>query len=156
MKEKSRLQEINSSNVEIRQFSERDITRAAELFSQAFGPDELGEPWTFETAKRHIEETCESKYSLVAVDKGEVVGVALAFEETFEDGPEVYLDALLVETSRRGQNIGIKLHNELVEIARRNTLRAIRLVAHPHLPSFNWYDRLGYTNTGWIEKKLKV
>ncbi|MDP2873714.1 MAG: GNAT family N-acetyltransferase [bacterium] len=117
----------------------------------AFGKESIGEPWTVETALKHIEEGYNKTFSLVAEENGELIGGLVAYPSTYEKGTELFIDILVVRSDKRGQGIGQQLFNRALELAKENDLVGVRFLSHPQLPSFNWYKKLGLKESGWRE-----
>ena len=78
----------------------------------------------------------------VAECDGELAGmIALAAE-----GPEAELEDFMVEPRRRGQGVGARLLDVLLDACRRRHIRAIALDADPHAEAI--YHKLGFELVG--------
>lgn len=138
-------------NLTFRKMTQNDLPAAAALFLTTFGPEGFGEPWTLHTSTDHLTGACDPAYSYVAQVDGKAVGFLIATRQTFEHGPELYIDTFVVEPALRGQGIGTKLWEYGEKEARTKGCIGVRLVGNPKLQSFSWYHTKGISESGWIE-----
>ncbi len=138
-------------NLSFRPMTTDDLPHAATLFHQTFGPSGLGEPWTLQTSADHLAGVLDSQYSVVAEADGTPVGFFVAGRQTFEHGPELYVDTFMVEPALRGKGIGTKLWQYAEGQAKEHGCIGVRMVGNPKLSSFTWYHTQGITESGWIE-----
>lgn len=90
----------------------------------------------------------KEKQALLAKDNDAIVGV---LELTMQAGV-MYIDELIVESTRQGQGIGTALMKKAEEIAQDNKLHKIYLDTGENWPAVKFYEQLGYQQTGVLPK----
>ena len=134
--------------------SKKHIKAVGNLFFQAFGPKELGEPWIVENSQKHIEENFSKGSSWVVIDNNAVVASLISSLATFEKGTELFVYTIVVKSDYRNKGIGTKLIQKAMQFAKKNKLVGIRLLSNPELESFKWYQSMGFNESGWKEQVL--
>ena len=86
----------------------------------------------------------KEKHALTAIDDKEIVGV---LELTIQAGV-MYIDELIVASSRQGQGIGTELMQKAEELGRDKSLHKIYLDTGSNWPAVKFYENLGYQKTG--------
>lgn len=131
--------------------TQEDLPHAAELFTDAFGLNGLGEPWTCERGLEHLSAIFDPHWCFCATVDEKPVGYCIGMKSMYEHGFELFIDTLVVDIPYRGKKIGSTLLAHSVENAKQNGCVGIRLVGNPKLRSFAWYQKQGITKSGWIE-----
>ena len=98
----------------------------------------------------HPVEWKKEKKALVAQEAESIVGV---LELTMQAGV-MYIDELIIKTSRHGQGIGKMLMQKAEEMARENTMHKIYLDTGASWPAVEFYNALGYIKTGDLPHHL--
>jgi ribosomal protein S18 acetylase RimI-like enzyme len=137
------------STVKIEQMSEKNLEEVAELFNTVF--NEVGEKWSIETALEHVIQNYSGGAHWIAVKEGEIIGFLMGITMTREPGLELFIDSLAVNKNNRRQGIGKRLWEEAQKYVKEKRLAGIRLMANPNVQSFNWYKKMGFIESGWIE-----
>jgi predicted N-acetyltransferase YhbS len=136
----------------IRQLQETDYQNSADIFYEVFGPDGCGETWTKETSFAHIKENAFApQYNFCVENEEGMIGIIIAFPMIRDDGTDLFIDAIAVTSNEQGNGIGKMLWEKVVQVAKENKLKNVRLLANPHLPSFQWYKKMNLQETGWTE-----
>lgn len=141
-------------SVAIRLMKTEDLERVAEIFLAAFNG--VGEHWSRETALQHICESFFDQFHYVAMSDREIVGFILAIPLIREKGKELFIDTIAVLPEFQNKGIGKMLWEKITVEAKNNNLVGIRLLSNPHLASFNWYKKIGFKESGWIEVFNKI
>ena len=78
-------------------------------------------------------------------DQGEIIGIASYFFAYYTwVGKSLYLDDLVVKQSERGQGIGSKLLDAIINIAKQENCKRVRwLVSEWNHPSIEFYKKRG-------------
>lgn len=90
----------------------------------------------------------KEKQALLAKDNEKIVGV---LELTMQAGV-MYIDELIVDSTKQGQGIGTALMKKAEDIARSNNLHKIYLDTGKNWPAVKFYESLGYQQTGVLPK----
>ncbi|MEK7500411.1 MAG: GNAT family N-acetyltransferase [Patescibacteria group bacterium] len=134
--------------------SRDQLDEVAELFFVTF--TRVGEEWTHENARKHVDESFFGECHFVAKEKNKIIGMLLAFPLTKVAGTELFIDTIAVSPDYQKMGIGTMLINKAFEYAKLRGFVAVSLQANKKLQSYNWYKSLGLSETGWIELiKLK-
>lgn len=143
--------------VSYRNLTEQDIPESATLLLKVFGPDGCGEPWTPESSLRAVtDHTSETKFCFVAVEDGKVVGMVLAHPSAAASGKEALIFVVCVDSSYQGQGIGKTLLEKVTQACQDHGLKKLRVLAHPKYLSYDWYQRMGMTPSGWVELEKAI
>lgn len=86
--------------------------------------------------------------ALIAKENEKIIGV---LELTIQAGV-MYIDELIVASSKQGQGIGTKLMEKAENIARENKLHKIYLDTGDNWDAVKFYEKLGYQQTGVLPK----
>ena len=136
-------------NFEITNLQEKDLEEAAGVFLQTF--NSVGETWNEKTSLAHIEENFVMGYSFLAKVGNKAVGVLIALPITRDKGTELFIDTVAVLPEYQAQGVGRAMMEKATKLAKEKGLVALRLLASPSLKSFDWYKKLGFEESGWIE-----
>lgn len=137
------------NDLNVRKMEERDIKAVVELFKEVFNSD--GENWSKETAKGHVKQNFFGDSHWVAEMNNQIVGFLMGIVLTREKGDELFVDSIVVKNSIQKKGVGKRLWEKAEEYVKERELKGIRLLANPHFSSFNWYKKMGYKKSGWIE-----
>lgn len=145
--------------VDIRRGREADLPAVLEL---------IRELALFEKAPQEVTNTVEMMKQdgfgknpvfklLVAETEGQVVGIAVYFfKYSTWKGKGIYLDDIVVKESLRGQGIGRKLFDEVLEECKRNDCKQLHWqVLDWNEPAINFYKKYNASFDGeWVNCKL--
>jgi predicted N-acetyltransferase YhbS len=128
-----------------------DIPAVSPIFIDAFNNSPAHETWTEKTSIAHLKETYQENLSFVVKENDSIVGALIARSVTFDTGLTCYIDALIVKADKRGKGYGKLLIEKVMETAKANSMTSIQLEAHAKLPSFEWYKKQGFEESGWVD-----
>lgn len=130
-----------------------DLTRAVDLFVRVFNGPPLYEKWTVEIAKQHILDTDQRLAYAALNESNQLIGIILGFYLHQENGKWIFVDTIVVDTESQNQGAGSELLKQYNKLVDQENLRGLRLVSNVRLHAFEWYKRLGFEESGWIELK---
>ena len=55
-----------------------------------------------------------------------------------------------------GHGIAKTLWNSLIELTKNQDLRTIKIIADPKSVAYQWYMKLGFEETGWVELSKEI
>ncbi len=144
---------MNKITIEI--MKKEDLHEVATVFMKVF--NQVGEHWTLEIAKEHIESNFFGDCHFVALSKDRIIGLIIGLPLIFERGNSLFVDAIAVLPEYQHEGVGTLLWKKMEQYADKNAFNTIRLLTNPKLKSFDWYKNMGYEKSGWVEvfKKLK-
>jgi predicted N-acetyltransferase YhbS len=138
----------------IRPFAEPDIAPATRLLAQ------LGYPMSEAEVGRRLEivRAAHGHRVWVADDGGAVIGLLHAFfRPALEKLPEVVVQALVVDASRRSQRIGEQLMQVAEQFARESGSSTLSLYSGmQRTDTHRFYERLGYAKMGTSQLMRRV
>lgn len=132
-------------NVTIDNMSTDNAFEAASVMKAAFNYVHQG--WTDETSSQFIRESLSATLPLVARIDGQIVGILVA-EKKVND---LVVDAIGVLPSHMGKGVAKKLWKAAEAFAQKKRLENIKMIADPKSPAYQWYKRMGFKDTGWVE-----
>src|SRR5260221_11084123 len=129
-----------------------DIQVVSSLYVEVFNNNlPIPENWTTETAAARIKKTFESGFSFIAKDNDSIIGALIGYKSIFDTGEIYDIDTLIVRKDYSHKGIGKKLFEEAIQVAKAHKITNIHLLAHAQLESFQWYKKLGFKESGWVE-----
>jgi predicted N-acetyltransferase YhbS len=138
----------------VRPITEADIAPATGLLAQ------LGYPMSEAEVTRRLQtvRAAHGHRVWVADDDGQVVGLIHAFfRAALEKPPEVVIQALVVDASRRSQRIGERLMQVAEQFARETGSATVSLYSGvQRTDTHRFYERLGYAKIGASQLMRKV
>lgn len=143
---------MNEPVIEI--MKKEDIDEVANVYMKVFNL--VGEHWTLEIARKHIESNFVGDCHFVAKIEDKIVGLIMGSPLAFERGFSLYVDAVAVLPDYQNDGIGSHLWEKMESYAKNNDYNTISLLANPKLKSFDWYKEMGYEESGWIEVSKKI
>lgn len=132
-----------------RKMEKSDLKEVGEIFYNTF--NSVGEPWTKVTSQQYVKENYHGDCHFVALLDKKIIGMLMAIPLTREKGTELFIDSIVVLPEYQKTSIGKKLWKKANVYAKDNHFTGIRLLTNPQLESFNWYKKMGYKKSGWIE-----
>jgi ribosomal protein S18 acetylase RimI-like enzyme len=131
-----------------------DFAEVAEVFRTTFNG--LREDWSRESALGHVEQNFFGDAHWVAKENEKIIGFLIGIVLVREAGPELFIDSIAVLPEHQAQGVGAKLWQKAEEFTKQNNFKAIRLQANPALPSYAWYQKMGFSESGWVELFKKI
>ena len=110
-----------------------------------------GEDWNHDTSLTHIKQNYDPEYCFVAKEENIIVGFLIGGESTMFNMNGLFLDLICVLPEYQGKGIGRKLYEEFKTLAKESGKEGFILLANPNWKSFDWYKKMGYEKTGWVE-----
>lgn len=142
------------SEVIIEVMKKDDLKEVSIAFMKVF--NSVGEHWTLEIAKKHIESNFFGDFHFVAKKDNQIIGFIMGFPLIFEQGESLFVDAIAVLEDFQKEGVGSLLWKKMESHARKNNYSTVRLLSNPKLNSFNWYKEMGYEKSGWVEVFKKI
>ncbi len=144
-------------NYHIRPATEQDFEAVLGLIKELALFEKAPEKVTNTVAQMKAEQDYFQVY-VAEKDDGEIIGFALFYFVYYTwVGKSLYLDDLYVKETYRGQKIGSKLLDKVIETGRQNNCKRIRWqVLNWNKPAINFYKKLGaYLDDEWINCDLE-
>lgn len=128
---------------EYRELTEEDFKMVRELLNQAF------DTFLIENDNEHLKKFING-YSLVACDKGDVIGVIMSYPIMSLHSDMIYVDSLVVAENARGCGIARGLLNSVHKKAIENGIYCLKLMTDKHLDAYQMYRHMGFSETKYV------
>ena len=133
----------NNSAYEYRELREEDFKMVRELLNRAF--DTILTELDDEHLKKFI-----NGYSLVACDKGDIVGVIMCYPIMSLHANMLYVDSLVVSEYARGRGIARALLETVQRKGIMNRIYCLKLMTDKHLDAYQMYRHLGFNESKYV------
>lgn len=133
----------NNSDYEYRELKEEDFKMVRELLNRAF--DTILTELDDEHLKKFI-----NGYSLVACDKGDIVGVIMCYPIMSLHADMLYVDSLVVSEYARGRGIVRALLESVQRKGIKNRIYCLKLMTDKHLDAYQMYRHLGFNESKYV------
>lgn len=107
------------------EMTDTHLDELAQLYVDTFNAEPWNDEWTFETARKRLQQLLHSEdsFGLCVYQGGQICGAVLGVMEQYFDGPMYNLHEYWVKNEMRGKGIGTKL---FAEMERRLLLRGVK------------------------------
>ena len=136
----------------IKPFSMNDLQKCCELFIRTFNGEPWYEHWTTETAYARLLEVAENKrfFGYTLWDNKELTGAILCYLKTFHNGPEMFIEEMLISPDYQRKGYGMLLMDEVEKYAAENEIKNITLLTGKNKPSFDFFKKCGYEHLEFL------
>ena len=135
-------------NIRIEKLDKKDLESTASVMRSAFAS--VGQKWNREDSITYIQDHLEDACIYVAKENNVLVGFLVADKHT----DHLFIDAIGVVPVAMGKGIAKALWNQAVEYCREKHIPQAKMIADPQSQAYQWYKRLGFEETGWVEMSL--
>lgn len=144
-------------NIRIIPFNNCYLEEMALLFVEVYS--EKGAEWNIEKAKEYLEKDYKNypEYCFIALDEnGECVGGIFCRVDPYYKGDYLFVDTIQVKEKFRGKGVAKLLFKKVIRVAKEKRIQGVHLLAdqRKNFPR-NWYHRIGFEPSGWIEYEVK-
>lgn len=116
--------------------------------------------WNLATAQNYLKRNIEafSEFCWAAVnEKDEFLGAIFCRLDPYYESQYLFLDSIIVEPNSRNQGIAKTLLQKVVIVAKSHGVSGIhKLIDDRKGFPKDWYEKLGFRSTGWIEYEVKI
>lgn len=144
------------NTVEIVSMTKNDIPQVADIVVNTFSKAPLNESLNVKNMVKHLSEEFSAEYSFVAKENDVIIGALVGNVYPGDEKPTYHIDMLVVEETKRDHGIGDQLFSKAQETAKFHNIHLLDLDANPKLRSFNWYKRLGFSESGWVDLEKTI
>lgn len=104
--------------------------------------------WTYEKANEYLSEYLSSKQfvGFAIYEENVVVAAIFAHTKTWWTGKQLMIDELFVSLEKQKMGYGNQILMHCDEYAYANQISAVVLMTNKYMPSYNFYNKLGYTS----------
>lgn len=139
-------------------FTDKYLEQMSSIFANEYSENDR--VWSMETAKNYLQKNLVNnpEYCKAAVnDDGIFMGGICCRTYPYYSGTLLFIDSLEVDLAHRHQGVATELLKCIVEIAKKNSVDHIHFLGDGRkgFPK-NWYEELGFVETGWVEYEIKV
>ena len=133
----------------IKKFTMDALVACAELYAQTFNAPPWNDKWTVETASARLQEFVGHKrfFGFTLWEAGTLVGAVFCRAQTFYFGEEAYVDELFISPDCQRKGRGTALMQAVEAYAKEHSLVSITLLTSKEMPSFRFYEKLGWKHS---------
>ena len=137
--------EKNNSSIdyEYRELREEDFIMVRELINRAF------DTILTELDDEHLKNFLNG-YSMVACDKGDIIGVIMCYPIMSLQSNMLYVDSLVVAEYARGRGIARTLLEKVKSKSIKNRIYCLKLMTDKHLDAYQMYQHLGFNESKYV------
>lgn len=138
-------EEIMLEELVYEETTEAHLDELAQLYVETFNATPWNDEWTFETARKRLQQILHSEdsFGLCAYQGGQMCGAVLGVLEQYFDGPMFNLHEYWVKNEMRGKGIGSKLFAEMERCLRERGVRNIILITAKGDATEHFYHKQG-------------
>ena len=127
------------------EMTENHLDELAQLYVETFNADPWNDEWTFETARKRLQQLLHSEdsFGLCVYQSGQLWGAVLGVLEQYFDGPMYNLHEYWVKNEMRGKGIGSKLFAEMEKRLRERDVKNIILITAKGDATEHFYHKQG-------------
>lgn len=134
----------------IEPFNQKDSEEIALVMREAF--NYVNQGWSKEESETYIQEYFDHSCNWIARDENKIVGFIIANKQV----TSLFVDAIGVLPSEMGKGIAKMLWEKTEQYAKEQNLEDIKMIADPESSAYQWYMKLGFEETGWVEIIRKI
>ncbi|MFH1589728.1 MAG: GNAT family N-acetyltransferase [archaeon] len=139
--------------------SEEEIKKVIPLFQKVFAEPPHNDIWSTETAFKCLSRIYNhegQEYCLYAEEDKEVVGLLFSQIEICPTGNYLYVYFTGVAETARKKGVGTMLLKKLEEVAKKNNIVKIDLMANKKGSGYNFWQKRGLKQTDYIHMHKKI
>ncbi|MBU2100637.1 GNAT family N-acetyltransferase [Candidatus Micrarchaeota archaeon] len=137
---------------------ELDVKRGVNLFVEVMGESPYFENWSKEDAeKRLMHSFSKAKdFAFFAEENGKAIGLLFCATYIWDDGIHVFVEDLYVDKEFRGKGAAKNLVEALEKTAKEKGIVVIDLFAHTQAKAFDFWKKMGYKQTHFVQMQKKL
>lgn len=139
-------------------FEEKYINEMAKLFVNVYS--EPGYEWDIATATKYLQLNYNNfpKYSLIALSESKkCIGGIFCKVNSYYKGKFLFIDTVQVKKEHRKQGVAKLLIKSVLQMAEKDEMTGVHFLADKRKKfPMNWYKKLGFEETNWIELEAKI
>ncbi|MBR6536526.1 MAG: GNAT family N-acetyltransferase [Lachnospiraceae bacterium] len=127
------------------EIAESHLDQLAQLYMETFNAAPWSDEWTFETARKRLQQLLHSEdsFGLCVYQGGQICGAVLGVLEQYFDGPMYNLHEYWVKNEMRGKGIGSKLFAEMEKRLLERGVKNIILITAKGDATEHFYHKQG-------------
>lgn len=124
-----------------------NIEDCVPVFLSAYNGPPWNYYWTKDRAKQYLSEylSCGQFVGFVLYEGQQAVGAALGHTKTWWTNRQLMIDEFFISAEKQRKGYGKKLLEFCDTYASENNISSIVLMTNRHMPSYSFYDKVGYT-----------
>lgn len=137
-------------SIKIEKFNKKEIKQISYVMKEAF--NSVDQNWSDQEGLEYIEEYFNKSANFVAKENDKIVGFIVADKHS----DHLFIDAIGVLPSEMNKGIAKSLWNKILEYCKKENITEIKMIADPKSIAYQWYKKLQFKETGWVELALKL
>jgi ribosomal protein S18 acetylase RimI-like enzyme len=135
--------------MEIRPITPANLDECIGIFIKAYNAPPWNYNWTPEKSKQYLAEYAANPHfaGFILYDDNEPVGAVLAHKKTWWTNRQLFIDEFFIAPNKQRMGYGKILMDHCNTYANDNKLEILVLMTNKYMPSFKFYNKIGYTTT---------
>ncbi|MHB8209253.1 GNAT family N-acetyltransferase [Mucilaginibacter sp.] len=126
-----------------------NIKDGVPIFLKSYNQPPWNYNWTFEKAEKYLLEYlgCKQFIGFILYDQDQAAGLILAHKKTWWTNQQLMIDEFFITPEKQRMGYGKKLLGFCEQYAAENQIESIVLMTNKYMPSYDFYDNIGYITT---------
>lgn len=137
-------------NRKIERFNKKDINQIANVMREAF--NSINQEWSESESLEYIKEYFNKSANFVVKENQNILGFVIADKHS----DHLFIDTIGVLPSEMNKGLAKILWNKIIEYCKQEHIKEIKMIADPKSIAYQWYKKLQFNETGWVELSLKL
>ncbi|MES2379322.1 MAG: GNAT family N-acetyltransferase [Bacteroidota bacterium] len=135
--------------MDIRPITIANLDECIGIFMKAYNAPPWNYNWTPEKSKQYLSEYAVNPHfaGFILYDDNEPAGAVLAHKKTWWTSPQLFIDEFFITPNKQRMGYGKALMDHCTTYANDNELKILVLMTNKYMPSFKFYNKIGYTTT---------
>lgn len=134
----------------IENFKVDEVADIALVMREAF--NSVDQNWDEAGSISYIKSHFGSSFNKVARNGSKIIGIIIADKKD----NHLFIDAIGVLPDFMGQGVAKQLWSAALEYGKAENLDSIKMITDPKSVDYQWYLKLGFNDTGWVEMEKKI
>jgi len=119
------------------------------VFLKSYNQPPWNYNWTFEKAEQYLSEYlgCKQFIGFILYDQNQPAGAIFAHRKTWWTNKQLMIDEFFISPEKQRMGYGKKLLGFCEQYAIEKQIESIILMTNKYMPSYNFYDNIGYMTT---------
>jgi aminoglycoside 6'-N-acetyltransferase I len=135
--------------MEILPITAHNLDHCLGIFIKAYNTPPWNYHWTADKAAQYLAEYAANPHfaGFILYDDGEAVGAVFAHQKTWWTNSQLFIDEFFIAPNKQRMGYGQKLMDHCNTYATQNHLEILVLMTNKYMPSYKFYNKIGYTTT---------
>lgn len=126
-----------------------NLHNCTDIYIKAYNRPPWNYRWQADNAARYLKEYADHPHftGFIMLEGGEPVGAVLAHQKTWWTNQQLFIDEFFISPDKQRMGYGQKLMDHCNKYAKDNGMEILVLMTNKYMPSYKFYNKIGYTTT---------